>query len=219
MNTQFQLLAPLDLLASASSKLKGSKRSILTAYLILIAINICSLLIDKFTDNIILSIANNIIGNFLQLVLYTGISYIGIRKAFELPASYKNMFYALHLKTAIYILISWIFMFLPMFLFVALIVADHFLLALLVLLPILYLTIRISMTNKLVIHKGLNPFQAIHHSMLMTRKNVFRLVLCTLMSLALFIAGAIPFGIGLIWVYPLINIYNGEIYKNLLLNT
>lgn len=88
-----------DTLATAWTKVKGSKGSFWAAIAIIVAIGIglnilgyCVGTLSKGTEAFI-QFVNNVLNFFLQM----GVIYMGIKKAQDLPITYKNLFYPFRL--------------------------------------------------------------------------------------------------------------------------
>lgn len=222
-----------ETIGKAWKKVYGAKGSLWAALLINILISFCfgfisGLLQDSasFISNII-----NFVGQVISFLLQLGILYIGIRRAFDLPISYKMMFQACHLDIAwrvicVYLL-QLVILIIPIIIMIvsgimymqASGVAMFGIIGVLIgVIVFIFLAMRMSMSMAFVLDKETNPWPAIQQSFKVTRSNVWRLIGISILQMCILIVSVIPLGIGLIWTLPFVFILYGMIYKNLSLN-
>jgi uncharacterized membrane protein len=85
----------------------------------------------------------------------------------------------------------------------------------LLVIPGVYLSVAYLMALPLVVDKGLGPWQAMEASRKAVTRRWFAVFGLMLILGLLYIAGAIPILIGLIWVIPLALIAVGILYRNI----
>jgi len=85
----------------------------------------------------------------------------------------------------------------------------------LLVLPGIYLLVAYTLTLPLIVDKGLGPWQALETSRKAITKHWFPFFGFLIVCLLLYIAGALPLLIGLIWVLPLLAIALGIVYRNI----
>lgn len=236
-NTQF-LLPVWDTISIAWSKVKGSKKSIWAAFLIIFLVALGLGLIQGLFKHFFPT-ASVPIGLLIQLINYLlqmGLIYLGIQRAFDLPLSYRMMFRSFEFDIAIRIIglyILQILVFLPAMLIIfaasflyayAKETAGFFsmtiaaLLMIVAIVIIIVLAVRLMLSMAFVLDKKANPWEAIKFSFHATRSNFWRLVGIGFLQGIILVISAIPLGIGLIWTIPLVTICYGQIYKTLLVN-
>lgn len=86
---------------------------------------------------------------------------------------------------------------------------------LLLVLPGIYLAVAYTLALPLIVDKNLGPWQALETSRQAITKHWFGFFGFLIVCLLLYIAGAIPLMIGLIWVIPLVSIAIGIAYRNI----
>lgn len=91
-----------------------------------------------------------------------------------------------------------------------LIYAGYFLL----IIPGIYLKVAYMLAVPLVVDKNMGPWQAMETSRKAITKHWFSFFGLLLIGILLFILGALPLLIGLIWVLPLLSIAFGIVYRN-----
>ncbi|MEW5249143.1 hypothetical protein [Microbulbifer sp. 2201CG32-9] len=85
---------------------------------------------------------------------------------------------------------------------------------LLLVLPGIYLAVSYLLTLPLIVEKGLGPWQALETSRKAVTKHWFAFLGYIIVSILLYIAGALPLLLGLIWVLPMLAIAYGVVYRN-----
>ncbi|WP_250461377.1 hypothetical protein [Microbulbifer litoralis] len=85
----------------------------------------------------------------------------------------------------------------------------------LLILPGIYLMVAYTLAMPLIVDKGLGPWAALETSRKAITKHWFGFFGFLIVCLLLYIAGAIPLMIGLIWVIPLVSIAVGIAYRNI----
>lgn len=223
-----------DTITTAWEKVCGAKKTIWAALIVFFAIMFAFGLIQgaidedaKMTSGIIQLIAN-VIGYFLQM----GMLYIGIQRAADLPIEYRQIFrvfkkdiaikiiflYILQILVfapviAILILASMITTFIP-----GAIAAVPVILFIIGGFAIVYLSVRMIVSNALVLDRAINPWAAIKLSFKATRDNFWPCLGLVLMQMIIVAISTIPLGIGLIWSLPFMFICFGLIYQRLMVN-
>ena len=86
---------------------------------------------------------------------------------------------------------------------------------LLLVLPGIYLAVAYTLALPLIVDKGLGPWAALETSRKAITKHWFGFFGFMIVCLLLYIAGALPLLIGLIWVLPLLAIAFGVVYRNI----
>lgn len=86
---------------------------------------------------------------------------------------------------------------------------------LLLVIPGIYLAVAYFLAVPLVVDKKLGPWQALETSRKAITKHWFEVFGLLIVCLLLYIAGALPLLIGLIWVLPLLFIAFGIVYRNI----
>jgi hypothetical protein len=233
MTDEIYLLPVTDTIKSAWKKVSGTKGSFWAALIIAILILVGLGLIEKIIKTQMPSIdpAINFIFQIVNFIFEMGILYLGIRRAFDLPISYRMMFYVfqppmifniigLYILQVIIFLIPAIIIVIGVILFTksGLLSLIGTLLSVIAIITIFYLAMRMAVSTAFVLDKKINPWQAIKKSFRATRSNVMRLIGIFLLELIIIIVSMIPLGIGLIWSLPLGLIIYGMVYKNLLIN-
>ncbi|SHF24276.1 hypothetical protein SAMN04487965_1721 [Microbulbifer donghaiensis] len=84
----------------------------------------------------------------------------------------------------------------------------------LLVLPGIYLAVAYMLTLPLIVDKNLGPWQALETSRKAITKHWFAFFGFLIVALLLYVAGALPLLIGLIWVLPLLAIAFGVVYRN-----
>ncbi len=209
-------------LGLAASKLKGAKRSILAAYALCLLL-ILPFELAQYVSPLHISGLGKLIAEILSSILESlwmlGIAYIGVRRAFDLPISYRNLFTVFRVKILLnQLLLGYMLVVIPLGLFLFSIYINLWL-GLFSLIPILYGLCRYSMAGVIIIQERVNAFKALNLSAEITKGQVGKLIGLFIIQFLLFLIALIPLGIGLIWVLPLNVLYWGETYKALLLNS
>ena len=86
---------------------------------------------------------------------------------------------------------------------------------LLLILPGIYLTIGYSMTLPLIIDKGLSPWQAMETSRKAVHKVWWKIFGLYIAAILIFLVAMIPLFLGLIWVWPMLFVLAGVVYRYL----
>jgi hypothetical protein len=219
-NTPY-LLPVEDTIRSSWGKVKGSKASFWAALAISILISIGFGLITGVLSNISEFLSNlvGLIGQFINTLIS-----MGILRAKNAPINFKQMFYAFNKSLAIKVILLYLLqmlIFLPLvliFIFVPMMVfgtaigdtlssgfsLGNFMLASWIVLGILvgiYLMLRLLLSMGFILDKGVGPWSAIKMSFTASKNNELRLFAIVAFQILAIIIGAIPFGIGLIWVF------------------
>jgi len=145
----------------------------------------------------------------LQLVIMAvmypflaGIVMLGIERSVDLPLSYKSVFgyfaYTLPLLGAAVLM--------------SILVTIGFLL---LIIPGIYLSLAYMFTVPLVVEKNLGIWDAMETSRKAVTSHWFKLFFLFLIMGIIFIISAIPFGIGLIWAYPMSVAMMGVMYRDI----
>ncbi len=145
----------------------------------------------------------------LQLVIMAvmypfmaGIMMLGIERSVDLPLSYKSVFgyfaYTLPLL-GVAVLMS-------------ILVAIGFLL---LIIPGIYLSLAYMFAVPLVVEKNLGIWDAMETSRKAVTSHWFKLFFLFLIMSIILIVSALPFGIGLIWTYPMMVAMIGVMYRDI----
>lgn len=223
-----------DTITAAWEKVSGAKKSIWGAlilfFVILFAFGFTqgALSDDAKTASNIIQAIGNIIVYFLQM----GMLYIGIRRAADLPIEYKQIFRAFNLNMAIKIVLLYILQILIFIPAIAIFVIASMITALIpglsTVVPIIlfalggfamvYLSVRMLLSNAFVLDKLSDPWSAIKASFRATQCNFWPCFGLLIMQMIILMISAIPLGIGLIWSLPFVFICYGMIYHRLSVN-
>ncbi len=85
---------------------------------------------------------------------------------------------------------------------------------LLLILPGIYLIVGYTMTIPLIIEKGLSPWQAMEMSRKAVHKIWWKIMGLFCLMVLIFMVSCIPFGIGLIWTWPMFIVLIGTMYQH-----
>lgn len=223
-----------ETLKSAWAKVHGAKATIWAALGILFAIVFCLGIIQGITEAINHSLfqAMKLITNLISYFLQLGVVYIGICRAKDQPIAYQLMFRPFGLYRALSIIglyiAEMVLFILPLLIGVAggfvinlafplsgligglLIAASG--------LSLIYLVVRLIPSLAIILDQDANPIEAIKRSFHLTKGNVLRLCLLSVIQIIILLICIIPLGIGLIWGLPFTFITYGTIYQTLLKN-
>jgi hypothetical protein len=176
----------------------------------------------------------SLIGNIINFLISYGITYLGLRRATNLPIKTRMMFRTFKspliakllglcliklLIIAVFIILT-----IPIAIFLSHIMGHHpSTMAVLVialsyvicLVLFVFVFLRITLALPLILDKGLNPFAAIGHSFVVTKGYVWRMFWIAILVAFIMLVSIIPVGIGLIWSLPLGGLILPVIYKRL----
>ncbi len=223
-----------ETLGMAWDKVKGTKGSfwaaILVTFVIVLGLGFFDGVIKVVAPKIepFITIIVQVIGFLLQM----GVMYLGIRRAQELPITYRMMFRTFEGSIAIRAIAVYILQMIILIIPVALMIfaavyvgnsggpwgAVAVLLGLIGFVLTVFLCVRMMLSMAFVLDKGTNPWPAITQSFASTKNNFWRLIAIFIAQAIIIIISAIPLGIGLIWTLPFAYILYGLVYKNLTLN-
>lgn len=222
-----------DTVSTSWEKVKGAKESIWAGALLTICIAIAIGILAAIGKNIhpIVGSFFNFIYAFVNFFLQLGFIYIGIRRAADLPISYKQIFRPFKLSILSNLILLYIIKFLIYLPFIILMATGMFLnqsfiifsigslISLLAYIGLIYLSVRLLLSAYFILDKGdLSPFDALKLSYNATRGNFWRIIGVLLCQIGILILGLITLGIGLIWFIPLILIITGTLYRRLQAN-
>lgn len=138
----------------------------------------------------------------LMYPFVAGIMMLGIERSVDLPLSYKSVFgyfaYTLPLL-GVAVLMS-------------ILVTIGFLL---LIIPGIYLSLAYMFTVPLVVEKNLGIWDAMETSRKAVTSHWFKLFFLFLIMGIILIVSALPFGIGLIWTYPMMVAMMGVMYRDI----
>lgn len=218
-----------DTITTAWEKVSGSKASFWGATLLIILISMAFGLLGALCQYVFSAGEGVIhfISSFINFFLQMGIIYMGIRRAQDLPFSYKDMFYPFRLDLIIKLIglyILKILIMLPFALVMVItiatgaskgtLVAINTLLAL----AALYLFVRLTLAAAYLLDRSVGSWQSIVLSFNATRSNFWRLFATFFILGLIYVLGIITLFIGFIWILPLGFILYGLIYKRLSVN-
>jgi len=154
-------------------------------------------------------IAGGLSSILLQLVIMAvmypfaaGIIMLGVERSVDLPVSYKSVFgyftYTLPLLGAAVLM--------------SILVAVGFLL---LIIPGIYLSLAYIFVVPLVVEKNLGIWDAMETSRKAVTSRWFKLFFLFLIMSIILIISALPFGIGLIWTYPMAVAMMGVMYRDI----
>ncbi|MEO8401866.1 MAG: hypothetical protein ABI597_08765 [Gammaproteobacteria bacterium] len=226
-------LPVIDTIKTGWAKVKGSKSAFWAAIGLLFLIILAMGCMEGFLRWMGLPVVAGllyIIMMFIQLILGWGILFMGIQRGADQPIRAGMLFYAFNVSLVLKIIgviILRILIILPSY---ALLVLGVFLphiwdnssagslgliLQLAGMILTIYLAIRMSLSAGVVLTRLSNPVEAIKLSFKSTRSNAWSILGILVLNMLIIIIGAIPFGIGLIWVLPYIFITYGVIFQRL----
>lgn len=228
------LLPIWDTIATAWTKMAGSKGTILASFIVSCLITL-GCFIGKFIILAYLPFLDGIVSiaiHIINTLLFSGVLYIGIRHIANLPITFDMMFQTFDARVAlriiIYMILEVLLLCIPFIVFIIAMLIFvlpsiifsflSFILGLIGVILFFFIYYRTSPAMGFILDQQQGPWQAIKSAYHVTRHNVLRLLLIHIISIFIFAISIIPFGIGLIWTIPfLYNLY-GVFYKRLLLN-
>lgn len=148
------------------------------------------------------SLLYNVIVNVVAGPLMAGMMMIGIKIARDEKTSPTEIF--AHFDKLLPLVVASILMTILMMLGFILLV-----------LPGIYLMVAYMLALPLIVDQNLGPWQALETSRKAITKHWFGFFGFLIVCLLLYIAGALPLLIGLIWVLPLLSIAFGVVYRNI----
>lgn len=197
-------------LGEAWEKTKGIKGAFWGAGIVIfIVVFVVAVILNIF----LAAVANQspgaaIIGNLVYQLVFAAITYpfmtgmlmLGVRRSVDLPVT-ASMAFAFFGRT-------W-----PIVLAAILISIFTFVGFLLLILPGLYLSIAYALALPLIAEKELGAWRAMESSRRAVTKHWFKFFFLLILMGLILVVSAIPFGIGLIWTYPMsINVL-GIVYR------
>lgn len=191
-----------DVLKTASEKQVGFKLSFFIPFIIYALVTAALSLVQEASvgtgDDVAASLVE-LLFSIITLPLGVGLGLLGIRRAAGKATPVSTLWepYAY----AIPIIVMYILM-------VVLIAAGFFLLVL----PGIYLSVAYSFAPYLIVEKNMGVWQALETSRKAITEYWWRYFGLMLIALLLFILGAIPVLLGLVWVLPIIVIATGEVF-------
>lgn len=148
------------------------------------------------------TISYQILVNLIAAPLTAGMMMIGIKIARDEKTSATEVF--AHFDKLLPLVVANILM-------TILVTIGLFLLVL----PGIYLAVAYMLTLPLIVDKNLGPWQALETSRKAITKHWFAFFGFLIVAVLLYVAGALPLLIGLIWVLPLLAIAFGVVYRNI----
>ncbi len=169
------------------------------------------------------------IGAIIQILAGGSLVYLGIRRAQDMPVSYKMAKDVLNARIILYLIglyILQILIFIPAGILAGIGAAlvhmtssfVHFFAILCFLASIvlfIYLGVRMWLATGAIVDKNLNSWDAIKLSFKATRGNVWNLIGLYIITFCIVLVCTITIGIGYIWGFPWLLITYGEAYKRL----
>lgn len=195
-----------EVLSEAWAKVSGSKGAFFLAFIMMYVIMIGAIMISfailAADTGSIGSIISQLIINIIILPLLAGLFIMGIKRSVDAPISATNIFQ--HFNKAPKLFVGMILMQLLIFIGY-----------LLLILPGIYLTIAYFMAIPLIAEKDMGIWEALETSRKAVTKRWFSFLLFFIIMTIIFFISSIPFGIGLIWTFPMFVIAYGIIYRNM----
>lgn len=195
-----------EVISEAWNKTKGAKGTFFLAfimtYIILIAVLVISISIETASLGVAGTVIAQLIINLIILPICAGIFIIGIKRSANIPIKATNIFghFNKTLKLFAAIILMQIIVIIGYLLFI---------------LPGIYLTIAYFMAMPLIVEKNMGVWEALETSRKAITKRWFSMLLFFIVMGLIFMISSIPFGIGLIWTFPMCMIAYGIIYRNM----
>jgi hypothetical protein len=143
-----------------------------------------------------------IVTQVVSMLFIAGLLFMGIRKVAGDVVSWKMIFHGFSFTGKIIVVSILQFI----------LVSIGFLL---LILPGIYLAVGYAMAIPLIVDKNLSPWQALETSRKAVHKVWWKVAALYIIMSLLFMVAAIPLGIGLIWVWPMIMVAAGVVYHHL----
>lgn len=215
-------------------KVKGSKSTFMAAMLLNLIIIYSFYLPATYLEKnaYVLSHVLSMLSDIVTYLTTIGVIYIGIRRAQNLPISYKMMFRCFQFNISLNLILSYCLQLLALapgiILMIIGVVAikqstPHLILigGILIIFGICIAALiytRLLLAPLFIIENTNGPIEAIKLSYRATRGNVWRLIGLLLIGGGLVFLCVFTLMIGIIWVYPLVCITQGTVYEKLKAN-
>lgn len=219
-------LPVMETVKAAWAKVGGVKGS----FWAVLGIFVLLLIIVNFIGNLggkegVIHTVFGLIAAVIQIVGGAALLYLGIRRAQDMPITYKTAKNVLNTRTILYIIglyILQLVVFIPAGILLGIGIYFNqtapfiaFLFYLASVLLFIFLSVRMWLGYGIVLDKNLNPWEAIKLSFKATCDNVWNLIGLYLLTICIVIVCTITLGIGYIWGLPWLLIIYGEGYKRL----
>ncbi len=218
----------METVKAAWAKVHGTKKSVWAVILIFFLVQIVIGVLNSLGAKVLFGLINSLV----QIIAAGSLVYLGIRRAQDMPVSYKMIKDILNIRMVLYLIgiqILQVIIFIPAGILVGIgtyfvygqpepsgmmeLLAAVFYLVAAVL--FIFLGVRMWIGYAAVLDKKLNPWEAIKLSFKATRENVWNLIGLYIINLFIVFVCALTLGIGLIWGIPWLLIIYGEAYKRL----
>jgi uncharacterized membrane protein len=140
--------------------------------------------------------------NAVSVIFSAGLIYIGIRKVAGKSINWKMVFEGF--SVAGKLIVATILQ--------ALLVGIGFLL---LILPGIYLAIGYTMTVPLIVDRKMSPWQAMEESRKAIHGEWWKIFGLFVVMGLIFMISSLPFGLGLIWTWPMFVVLGGVVYRSL----
>ena len=201
----------MEVIKEAWEKTKGIKGPVWGGSLLIIGlllvINIIVGILMKMlghgsTSSMAISYAVQVTVSFALYPFIAGVMMMGVRRAVDLPVSYKMVFG--YLQYMVPIIVSSILVTILTFIgFAAFVI------------PGLYLSIAFLLTIPLIIDKDMGPWEAMMKSLKGITPKWFKVFAIYLIMIILYVLSMIPLFIGIIWTLPMLIVIGGILYRNI----
>lgn len=220
MPSQTHYLPIKPTLALAFEKITGSKRIFLVASLLAVAIIFSLIWVQDYSEEYLsrgLFFGLSLFSSLMNFLLIAGVTYIGIRRAYNLPISFSMLLHVFKPKMALHIIGLYFLKILINFILAFVVVSflgkvEIFLIGMMAL---IFIQIRLILALGFVLEKNMGPWVAIQHSFKATRYQFWRLFLLSLIQLGLYLVSILSLGILFIWTIPFTMISYGIVYRDL----
>lgn len=192
--------------------------------------NITPNTLSSFQHNIpLLALFFSILVNIVNALFSDGLFYVGLRRIAHLPIKMRMIFtvfrYPLVFKLIILLVLKFIIViaFALLMLFFGLIIPPsghwHILQIITyaaIIILIFYVFIRLSMSDLLILDKGVNPMTALKLSYQATNGFSWQILWLMILQILIILISILPLGIGLIWSLPFTYLVLPTIYNKLI---
>lgn len=194
------------------AKLKGAKGAIWAGtalmYLVLIVLVACGTFWlptpDIESDGVvgyILPFLLQVVIQIVSMLFIAGLLFMGIRRVAGDEVSWKMIFHGFSFTGKIIVVSILQFIFISV--------------GFILIIPGIYLVVGYTMVIPLIVDKNLSPWEALETSRKAVHKVWWKVAVLYALVMLIFLVAFIPFGIGVIWAWPMIMVTAGVVYRRL----